>query len=131
MWEKIKNSRTKRENGTIYLPRFKMEYAKGESGSIMESLKALGMKKAFEEDADLSGMTEADAFISDVLHKAVVEVNEKGTEASGVVVIPIAPTSIAPGPKFIANRPFAFVIADEKYDTILFMGKLCDGGLIN
>jgi len=82
------------------------------------------MKKAFEEDADLSGMTEADAFISDVLHKAVVEVNEKGTEASGVVVIPIAPTSIAPGPKFIANRPFAFVIADEKYDTILFMGKL-------
>jgi len=48
-----------------------------------------------------------------------------------VVVIPIAPTSIAPGPKFIANRPFAFVIADEKYDTILFMGKLCDGGLIN
>jgi len=65
MWEKIKNSITKRETERfIYLAlKWSMQ---GESGSIMESLKALGMKKAFEEDADLSGMTEADAFISDV-----------------------------------------------------------------
>jgi len=131
VWNQIKNSIVKREDGDLYLPRFKVEYAKNGNGSIMESLKALGMEKVFRDDADLSGIFEIDTCINDVLHKSVVEVNEKGTEAATVVVIPIVPTSIQTRPKFIANRPFVFVIADEEYNTILFMGKVSNGEFIN
>ncbi|HHX17782.1 MAG TPA: proteinase IV [Clostridium sp.] len=129
-WNEIKNSISKNDDVLLKLPRFKIEYAKDNSGSLKESLKALGMKKAFEDDADLSGMSDISALVDDVLHKAVVEVNEKGTEAAGVVIIPIGPTSVL-RPTFIANRPFVFVIADEEYDTILFMGKVCNGSFDN
>ncbi|HOM01961.1 MAG TPA: serpin family protein [Acetivibrio sp.] len=131
MWNQIKSSITERNNGVLCLPRFKIEYAKNGNGSIMESLKALGMEKVFENGAaDLSGMTENGAYIADVLHKAVVEVNEKGTEAASVVIVPIAP-GIGLKPEFVANRPFVFIIADEKYDTILFMGKVSNGEFAN
>lgn len=130
-WNEINNSITETENVFLCLPRFKMEYGKGENGSIMESLKALGMEKAFRDDADFSGISEISVRISDVLHKAVVEVNEKGTEASGGTVIPIVSPGIGPKPEFVANRPFVFVIADEKYDTILFMGKVANGEFAN
>ena len=52
----------------LKLPRFKIEYAKDNSGSIKESLKALGMEKAFEDDADFSGMSEIASLVDDVLH---------------------------------------------------------------
>jgi len=130
MWNEIKNNIVERGNVVLNLPRFKMEYAMGNGGSIKESLKSLGMVKAFEEDADFSGMSDIAAALSDVLHKAVVEVNEKGTEAAEVVVVPVTP-GVGKRPVFQANRPFVFVIADEKYDTILFMGKLSNGNLAN
>ncbi|NLI57321.1 MAG: proteinase IV [Clostridium sp.] len=129
-WNEIKNSISKNDDVLLKLPRFKIEYAKDNSGSIKESLKALGMEKAFEDDADFSGMSEIASLVDDVLHKAVVEVNENGTEAAGVVIIPVAPTSVL-RPTFIADRPFVFVIADDKYDTILFMGKVCNGSFDN
>lgn len=125
-WNEIKNSIRKTENVFLKLPRFKIEYAKNDNGSLKDVLEMLGMRKAFQTSADFSGMSKIDAFVEDVLHKSVVEVNEKGTEAAGVVIIPIAPTSIF-RPDFTANRPFVFVIADEKYDTILFMGKVGNG----
>ncbi|NLU27189.1 MAG: proteinase IV, partial [Hungateiclostridium thermocellum] len=124
LWNEIKNSIRKTLQGLICLPRFKIEYFKDGNGSIKESLKALGLEKVFSlAEADLTGMSETNAYVSDVLHKAVVEVNEKGTEASSsVVVIPVP--GFGTRSEFIADRPFVFIIADEKYDTILFMGKL-------
>lgn len=129
-WNEIKNSITERDDVLLRLPRFKIEYAKDGSGSLRGALEALGMKKAFQDDADFSGMSEIGAIVEDVLHKSVIEVNEKGTEAAGVVIIPVAPTSIS-RPYFTANRPFVFVIADEEYDTILFMGKVGNGNFDN
>lgn len=128
LWNEIKSNIVERGNVVLNLPRFKMEYAMGNDGSIKESLKALGMVKAFGEGADFSGMSDEAAGLGDVLHKAVVEVNEKGTEAASVIVIPVIP-GVGIRPVFQANRPFVFVIADEKYDTILFMGKLSNGNL--
>lgn len=58
MWNEIKNNIVERGNVVLNLPRFKMEYAMGNGGSIKESLKSLGMVKAFEEDADFSGMSD-------------------------------------------------------------------------
>jgi len=54
----------------ICLPRFKIEYFKDGNGSIKESLKALGLEKVFSlAEADLTGMSETNAYVSDVLHK--------------------------------------------------------------
>jgi serine protease inhibitor len=115
----------------IALPRFKMETDYG----LVDPLKALGMKKAFEERvADFSGMTTStdpndSLSISKVLHKAFIEVNEKGAEAAAATaVIMIAPTSIALNrpyiPEFRGDRPFLFMIRDRDSGVILFLGRM-------
>ena len=125
MWNEIKNSIFKRESVNLLLPRFEIEYG---TKSIVESLMALGMTNAFNEGlADFSDMFEIPAYISDVQHKAVIEVNEEGTEAAAATVISMPSSSEGSEiqiPEFIADRPFVFVIADDVHDSILFMGKL-------
>ena len=122
-WNDIRGSLRKTNDVNLKLPKFKLEYG---IKSLNESLKALGMEKAFGEDgtADFSGIRE-DLFISDVLHKAVIEVNEEGSEAAAATVVAM-PASAAPmEPKtFIVNRPFVFFITDDTTGTILFMGKV-------
>ncbi|MDD4296083.1 MAG: serpin family protein [Ruminiclostridium sp.] len=103
----------------LKLPKFKMEY--GVKG-LNDTLSALGMGEAFSDSADFSGIAK-DLFISRVLHKAVVDVNEEGTEAAAVTVGEFATTSFREPVSFIADRPFIFVIADNEDGNILFMGK--------
>ncbi|NLD49731.1 MAG: proteinase IV [Clostridiaceae bacterium] len=121
-WEEIRKSISTKQV-SLKLPKFKMEYG---IKSLKESLTALGMNEAFGKYANFSGMCEGtEVAISDVLHKAVIEVNETGTEASGSTVVIVTPTAIDPDTKeFTANRPFLFVIADDEYGTVLFMGKV-------
>ncbi|HEX9059741.1 MAG TPA: serpin family protein [Clostridia bacterium] len=122
-WNSIKKSISKSNDLELTLPRFKVEYG---SKSLKESLNAMGMGEAFKSSADFSGITSG-IYIDDVLHKSIVEVNEKGTEAAAVTVV-IMPASI-PTPAsnvFSATRPFVFVIADDKTGTLLFMGKTSD-----
>ncbi|MCY7329830.1 MAG: hypothetical protein LH618_14855, partial [Saprospiraceae bacterium] len=57
-------------------------------------------------------------------HKSFVEVDEKGTEAAAVTVVEIINTSVPIVPVIEANRPFLFVIRDNKTNSILFMGKM-------
>jgi serpin B len=64
-----------------------------------------------------------------VLHKAFVEVNEKGTEAAAATAVMMpakeaAPVSVPFTPTFKADRPFAFLIRDVKTDSILFLGRM-------
>ena len=96
---------------------------------LNDSLTALGMDEAFRESADFSGIRD-DIFIGNVLHKAVIEVNEKGSEAAGVTVGEMnksgEKTAIVEPITFIGDRPFVFVIADEDTGTVLFVGKLWD-----
>ena len=109
------------ENVLISMPRFKMEYG---IKLLNDALKNLGMEIAFGPSADFSGISHG-IFISRVLHKAVIEVNEEGSEAAAATVVEMEktamPTDIV---EFIANRPFIFIIADERIGSILFMGKV-------
>ena len=107
-----------RENSMMIIPRFKLEY----EVSLNDTLKALGMDIAFGSGADFSGMGPS-LFISEVRHKAVVEVNEEGTEAAAVTVV-VGVTSLPP--IFRVDRPFFFAIYDTKTETILFMGTVTE-----
>ena len=108
----------------VLFPRFiiNIEY------KLTKTLLDLGITEAFTNNADFSGISkEPDIFISDVIHKAFVEVNEKGTEAAAVTALRVVGASIGPRkepPIFRADHPFLFVIQDSQTKTILFIGKL-------
>jgi len=92
----------------------------------------MGMEDAFSGAADFSGMTgRRDLFISAVVHKAFVAVDEKGTEAAAATGVTMKLTSLAPPTQpvvFRADHPFVFLIRDQVSGAILFMGRLADPG---
>ena len=106
------------------LPKFKLETSFG----LNPTLEAMGMKRAFTREADFSGISGSEAlYISAVLHKAYVDVNEEGTEAAaatGVVMMAMSARLPEPIPVFRADHPFLFLIRDTKAGSILFMGRL-------
>lgn len=106
------------------LPRFKIEAQFG----MNETLQSMGMTTAFDEKtADFSGMTGDDnLFISDVVHKAFIEVDEKGTEAAAATGVVVSLKSAMPEKpvQFIANHPFLFMIRHHDSRLILFMGRV-------
>ncbi len=127
VWKRITKPGFSDEEGTLVLPKFKIEY----SVDLTKPLQSLGMKTAFNaEKADFSGIA-PQLFISDALQKTYVEVKEEGTEAAAVTVISI-PTSSEfemPPPKTFnmdVDRPFLFLIEDNQNGTILFMGVIFD-----
>jgi serpin B len=111
--------------GELDLPRFKVEYEQ----SLNDALKAMGMTPAFSyglEDmfTDLGGQK---AYISEVLQKTYIDVNEEGTEAAAVTGVVVGITSYQPEPPpFImtVDRPFFFAIRDNQTGTLLFMGSI-------
>lgn len=106
------------------LPRFKAT----SQFRLKETLEQLGMKTAFSSEADLSGITgQRDLVISDVIHKAFVDVNEEGTEAAAATAVVIARTAAPLRPlTFKADHPFVFLIRDNRTGSILFLGRLSD-----
>lgn len=113
----------------VRLPRFTFTSA---SMPLREPLRALGMRHAFEPGlADFSGIDgRRDLFVSQVLHKAFVAVDEQGTEAAAATAVIIELTAVpSDAPSFIANRPFIFLIRDTQTGLILFMGRIVDPSL--
>ena len=110
-----------REEGEfpLKLPKFKFEYEK----PLVEIFKELGMEKAFEKGG-FHNIAELprDPFISNILHKTFIEVNEAGTEAAAVTAVEYSDE--AEPSHFYANRPFVFVIRDDRTGSILFIGKV-------
>ena len=106
----------------LYLPKFRMEYNR----ILNDDLTALGMGIAFDKDgADFSRINPfIQLFISRVIHKTFVQVDEKGTEASAVTVVEVGFTSGGQDNYMTVNRPFIFVIHDNYTGSILFMGKI-------
>ena len=91
-----------------------------------ETLAGMGMDDAFDPaSADFSGMADADdLYLSSVVHKAFVKVDERGTEAAAATGGTIGVTSMPPA--FTADRPFIFLIRDNATDAILFVGRVTD-----
>jgi serpin B len=104
------------------LPRFKLEGG----FSVKTALQALGMNAAFGDLADFSGISVSEAWrISDIYHKAYVDVDERGTEAAAATAVVVGTTSVPPEPVvFRADRPFLFAIVDRQTDTLVFLGRV-------
>ena len=110
--------------GYVIIPRFRVE-----TGSDLVSLlKALGMKSAFSiGSADFSGMDGTHSlYISDVIHKAFIDVAEKGTEAAAATGVVVGNASVPPPPLLRADRPFLYFLRDQPTGAILFMGRVLD-----
>jgi len=105
---------------TVKLPKFKFEFSR----LLNDDLIDMGMGIAFDKnDADFSGINpDEQLYISRVLHKTFIDVNEEGTEAAAVTAVEISLTSA--GPFFVVDRPFIFTIQENSSGTILFMGKV-------
>ena len=119
---KVELERLRKQEVKVYLPKFKITWGVFKLNDIF---KAMGMKDAFSlPPADFSGMTGMkDLYISHVLHKAFVEVNEEGTEAAAATAVVLGRGG--PGmPVFRADHPFVFIIKDNRSGSILFMGKV-------
>lgn len=109
----------------LYLPKFRIE-----SGfSLKKALTDLGMGLAFDKDnANFTGIVrDVPTYISDVFHKAVIEVNERGTTASAATAMVMSKMSLRidpDGPVVVrADRPFLFFLRDVRNGGILFQGK--------
>ena len=116
----LKNMRLQRVN--LSLPKFTIE----SELELSKNLQALGMKDAFNMNADLSGINgKKDLYVDKVLHKAFIELSETGTEAAAAsaVVIGLKSSGPARAKKFNANRPFMFVIQKKNTKSILFIGS--------
>jgi serpin B len=107
----------------VYFPKFKIVWG---TFSLNEALIALGMRDAFDMDkgADFSGINgKGDIWIKDVFHKAVIEINEEGTEAAAATAVVMEKAAIR-YIEFRADHPFIFIIKDNRSGSILFMGKV-------
>ena len=107
-------------NVKLYLPKFKVEYGI----QLNDVLTALDLGIAFTAQADFTRINrEGGLFISEVKHKAFVQVDEEGTEAAAVTVVIVSRGS-ASDVVMRVNRPFLFVIRENHSGTLLFMGKI-------
>jgi serpin B len=109
----------------VFLPKFKMTT----QVALKKVLSAMGMPTPFSDAADFSKMASGEQLlISEVVHKAFVDVNEKGTEAAAATAVLIAPTSALIEPEepvvFRADHPFVFMLQDKRCGAILFLGRV-------
>ena len=105
----------------LTMPKFKMEY----EIKLNDVLQSMGMIAAFNPDqANFSGISDQDIYISEVRHKSMVDVNEEGTVAAAVTIIDFRLTSVGTVKYMTINRPFVFMIHNKQTGTILFMGKI-------
>ena len=109
----------------LRMPSFGMET----KVELVPVLEALGIHDAFDPaDADLTGIhPTADLFVSDVIHQANVDVDERGTEAAAATAVVIGRSS-APmvEVRLTVDRPFLFVLRDVPTGAALFLGRVTE-----
>ncbi|TVU18657.1 hypothetical protein EJB05_34767, partial [Eragrostis curvula] len=136
LWDHLPQSRE--EVGAFRLPKFKLSF----SSEINDVLKVMGIKRAFDEvNADFTDMLadedkaklpnlmnrSVDLYVEKVIHKAVIEVNEEGTEAVASTVCSSRKKQCARRSfDFVADHPFMFFVVEEVSSTIVFMGHVVD-----
>lgn len=112
----------------LTLPRFKAEYTYQMEKGILQSM---GMRKAFiPSDEYFTDITPSELFLSQVIHKTYIGVDEEGSEAAGVTAVMMEMTSSGPGAdpskpiEFRVDQPFVYAIRENSTGTILFIGKI-------
>ncbi len=107
----------------VFLPKFRAEY----EAELKNLLSRMGMPLAFSNDADFTRMSRRDDLkIDRVIHKALIDVAEEGTEAAAATAVIIVRKTAAVDEQkivFDANRPFLYLIKENKENSILFMGR--------
>ncbi len=112
----------------VYLPKFDI---KSEFDDLQKSLMSLGMTDAFTGKANFSLMTDSPLYISKVIQKAIINVDEQGTVASAATAAVVLLGSAVPEyPVFNADHPFIYIIFDKQTNVILFMGQFTRPGNI-
>jgi len=109
----------------LKMPKFEFE----KSLALGQMLRGMGMSAAFDPyRADFSGIDDnRDLYITDVLHKAFISVDENGTEAAAATAVIVGTTAIPPPPVEISiNHPFIFMIRNNSTGAILFFGRVLD-----
>ena len=107
----------------VTIPKFKTT----SEFELAPTLSGMGMSDAFSPSADFSGINGArDLFISNVIHKAFVDVNEEGTEAAAATGIVMLKRGARQPLEFKANHPFMFLIRENQTGSILFIGRIVD-----
>ncbi|MBC6401694.1 MAG: serpin family protein [Ekhidna sp.] len=105
----------------IEMPKFKMKYTQ----LLNEALIDMGLGIAFGGEADFSGITGGRSlYISRVLHSTSIDVNETGTKAAAATVVEFDIISISYQKILILNRPFLFMVKENKTGNLLFMGRV-------
>jgi serpin B len=110
----------------LTMPKFEFDSEFG----LKDTLAGMGMPIAFSSSADFSGMTgKPELFISDVVHKAFVAVDEAGTEAAAATAVIMKLTAVPEPPVEVTlDRPFIFLIRDIDTGAILFVGRVLNPG---
>lgn len=105
---------------------------------VVSVMKSLGVKSAFEKNADFGKISGDDVYISNSQQKAIIRIDEEGTEAVAMTeydaVLGCAEGQITKRPLeafFCANHPFIYMIVCEDTNTILFIGQYTDGLIKN
>lgn len=115
----------------LKLPRFETAFDTDDAGGLIELLKGMGIRRAFDgNSAEIPNMCEnGDLYISIMKQKAKIKVNEEGSETAAVTIAGVNFTSAGgdtqepPKATFHANRPFVYVIHEQSSGVILFVGK--------
>lgn len=106
----------------VSIPRFILS----QHFELKKTLNKLGISDVFEAGlADLSGLSSVESlYVSHVIHKAHVHVNEKGTEATAASGVIMQKRSLDMYPEFYADHPFLFIIYHRSSRAVLFIGRV-------
>jgi len=113
---------------TLALPKFSIET----KAQLADLLRALGMPTAFTAGADFSGITKATQLaISDVIHQANIDVDEKGTTAAAATAVVLRATGMPTHPVTVTvDHPFLFALRDVPTGVVLFLGRVADPSIM-
>ena len=122
-------SMIERRNVHVMMPKFRIDYER----QFRPDLEKIGLTSVFDSlEADLSGISEEQLYVSSVFHKAYLRVDEQGTEAAAATVVKIdvtasqMPELVPFTPIFKADRPFLFAVRDRGSSLIFFIGRVVD-----
>lgn len=124
-WKDWAEEFTTEDHVVVTMPRFKF----GFDLELNKVLKQMGMVKAFsDQQANFSKISDIFLYISAVIHKTYIDVNETGTEAAAVTAIVFETTSAGPNEPqkiyFTVDKPFVFAITEKDTNAILFIGEV-------